>query len=796
MTPAGISFALTLLLVLAPALLVGAGPVDRLWTAAPPGTASASIEDGVITLRNDALAAAWRIGDGTVRPIWFEDSLAEERLALGAELFVLRFGDGSELSASSMRLTKRPRTMSLREEPNSTVTARQSAVQAVEARFDHRDRDIEVIWRAELRDEGNMVRTTFELRAGERDLDLARITLLDIPSDDVRRVGDVDGSPLFIGSVFFGLEHPMAKNIAGYPAERIGTWDPERMSFPDRRPLTWDVSAFVEKPGEYEVLFQYTDGWHRLEIHELELLIDGEVVSRDDHFGATGTVDVDNRYRIDVPPHENGATCELRALIRSDGGTNSRGYLTLARRDGPPRGVGSIERRSEVPAGETLTLAAVVGVTPPGQERRGFLYYLERERAHPYRTFLHYNTWYDIGYFSKFDEADCLRVVRAYGEELHEKRGVVLDSFLFDDGWDDPKTLWAFHDGFPDGFRNVREAVESYGAGVGVWLSPWGGYGQPREQRLEFGRKAGYETNEAGFALSAPKHYERFRGICMEMVRTYGVNQFKFDGLGRNSGRYPGSRFGSDFEAAIDLLADLRAERPDLYVNLTTGTWPSPFWLQYADSIWRGGYDHEFRGVGSNRQRWMTYRDAMTYQNVVRRGPHFPLSSLMVHGVIYAKHARDLQDDPKNDLQAEIRSAFGNGSQLQELYVSPELLTDANWDDLAAAANWARANAEVLRDTHWIGGDPAALDVYGWAAWMPNRGTITLRNPSDRQQVYALDVAVAFELPDRAPTRYQLTSPFGDQRVSTLEAWAGKPVNVELEPFEVLVFDAAAIRGR
>ena len=34
----------------------------------------------------------------------------------------------------------------------------------------------------------------------------------------------------------------------------------------------------------------------------------------------------------------------------------------------------------------------------PGQLRRAFLYYLERERAHPYRPFLHYNSWYDIAW--------------------------------------------------------------------------------------------------------------------------------------------------------------------------------------------------------------------------------------------------------------------------------------------------------------------------------------------------------------------------------------------------------------
>ena len=46
-------------------------------------------------------------------------------------------------------------------------------------------------------------------------------------------------------------------------------------------------------------------------------------------------------------------------------------------------------------------------------------------------------------------------------------------------------------------------------------------------------------------------------------------------------------------------IGELRAKKPDLYVNLTTGTYPSPFWLLYADSIWRGGDDHSFAGVGS-----------------------------------------------------------------------------------------------------------------------------------------------------------------------------------------------------
>ena len=56
--------------------------------------------------------------------------------------------------------------------------------------------------------------------------------------------------------------------------------------------------------------------------------------------------------------------------------------------------------------------------------RRDFLAYLERERAHPYRTFLHYNSWYDLGYNTPYDQAGALDRVNAFGRELEQKRGV------------------------------------------------------------------------------------------------------------------------------------------------------------------------------------------------------------------------------------------------------------------------------------------------------------------------------------------------------------------------------------
>jgi hypothetical protein len=452
----------------------------------------------------------------------------------------------------------------------------------------------------------------------------------------------------------------------------------------------------------------------------------------------------------------------------------------------------ALHRTLPLEPGQTIAYSAVIGWSHPGQMRRDFLRYIEQERAHPYRTFLHYNSWYDIGYGERYDQAQALDRIRAFGEELVRKRHVVMDSFLFDDGWDNTSSLWKMDSGFPNGFTPVREAARKYGFGIGVWLSPWGGYSREKQERIAFGTKAGYEIVKGGYALSGPRYYSAFEQTCLEMIDKYGINQFKFDGTGNVNSVVPGSAFDSDFAAAIHLIGRLRQQRPDIYINLTTGTSPSPFWLRYADSIWRGGEDHSFAGVGTERQRWITYRDGQTYRGIVRKGPLFPLSSLMLHGILYAKQAHNLGTDPGNDFADEVHSYFGGGTQLQELYITPSLLTPANWDTLAEAARWSRANAATLLDTHWIGGDPLQLQVYGWASWSPAKGLLTLRNPSGQPQDFTIDLASAFELPSDAAKAYTLKSVWGGtpSPLTSKPLRAAEKQSIHLAPFEVLTFEA------
>ena len=449
-----------------------------------------------------------------------------------------------------------------------------------------------------------------------------------------------------------------------------------------------------------------------------------------------------------------------------------------------------LTRELPLQAGQRVTDSSVFGVTHEGQLRRDFLKYVELERAHPYRTFLHYNSWYDLGYFDRYNEQSAVAVVEAFGEHLTKQRGVRLDSFLFDDGWDDPTTLWKFNPGFPNGLTKVSQTAASFGAAPGIWLSPWGGYDKPKQQRLANARAQGFEVNEGGFALSGPKYYRYFRDTCLDLIDKYGINQFKFDGTGNANEVIKGSDFDSDFDAAIHLIGELRAKKPDLYVNLTTGTYPSPFWLLYADSIWRGGEDHSFAGVGSNRQRWITYRDSQIYRWVVEEGPLFPMNSLMLHGMIYARYAERLGVDPGHDFPDEVHSYFGTGTQLQEMYITPTLLSSQDWDVLAETAKWSRENASTLKDSHWIGGDPSRLEAYGWASWSPDKAIITLRNPSDHPQDFTASLATLLELPADSGSSFSARSPWKNESAKATERIPSQEQHTfHLQPFQVVTLE-------
>ena len=432
--------------------------------------------------------------------------------------------------------------------------------------------------------------------------------------------------------------------------------------------------------------------------------------------------------------------------------------------------------------GMSYPFASVVGVYFEGQLRRSFLHYMERARSRSYRQFLQYNCWFDL--CRNLNEEKMLDRINMINAELAVKRHVPVLSYVVDDGYDDSTLgFWAFNKTkFPNGFTPLAKKLAEIRSHLGVWLSPSGGYGKDRKIRRNQAAKLGFPNLD----LSNDKYYEWFLKRHTAFIKDEQVNYFKWDNLGGGvSGHFMG---------LMDIARKLRKMNPQLFLNATVGTWQSPFWLNYVDCTWRGGGDMGFTGKGCEREKWITYRDAFSYKALAKSAFVYPLNALMNHGLIYSDgHSfpkRVMKGDSLQNFTNEARSYFGGGYALQELYINPHLLKKEHWDIIAESARWAKANERILVDTHFVGGNPNDLEIYGFASWNGGKGTLTLRNPDDKPATIQLDIRKTFELPKGAPMKYSLVSPYANQRLKRLAVVAGKPIAIEIKPFEVLVFDA------
>ena len=175
------------------------------------------------------------------------------------------------------------------------------------------------------------------------------------------------------------------------------------------------------------------------------------------------------------------------------------------------------------------------------------------------------------------------------------------------------------------------------------------------------------------------------------------------------------------------------------------------------------------------------------------------LYSLMTHGTIITKNGppKVMSKSPANCIK-EMRTAFGCGSALQELYVDSDLMMQDNgrlWKELADCIRWIRRNQDVLPDIHWVGGKPwdgADGSVYGWAAWNSKKCTLTLRNSSDSKKSLNGTLREILDIPPGYKGSVVLTSSFADQRKPDILGKAldvDKNLEIELEPFEVIVME-------
>ena len=470
---------------------------------------------------------------------------------------------------------------------------------------------------------------------------------------------------------------------------------------------------------------------------------------------------------------------------------------------------GTWERKATLPAGDSWNVSSVLGFFAPQQQRRSFLAYSERERAVPYHLFVHYNDWYEVGIrlhdnkdpLQRTTEKISLDTVQKWKREMFDKRGVSMDAFVIDDGWDEFDSLWDFHKGFPNGFAKVSEAAKAQGSGIGTWLGPVGGYGTGRNMRIKHWNDTHPGNQIQNFQFSNKEYFNAFTGRCKQMIKDYDMCYFKFDGLSNPGFHSKGPRQMEDTEGIINVIRELRKARKNLFVNTTCGSWPSPFWFHFSDALWRQEDDFNQKGnMGDDRDRWLTFRDRLVHEVFVEGAPLCPINSIMVHGTIITKNGPPhvMSKEPANCIK-EMRCSFGSGSALQEVYVDADLMDQENgrlWDELAECIKWARRNADVLADIHWVGGNPwngKDGDIYGWAAWNKQKCTLTLRNSSDKEKTLHTTLRKVLDVPPSVKGSITLKSSFADQRaipgLMDTAVDVDKEIDITLKPFEVIVME-------
>ena len=453
-------------------------------------------------------------------------------------------------------------------------------------------------------------------------------------------------------------------------------------------------------------------------------------------------------------------------------------------------------RNTTLKAGKTWNISSVVGLVAPKQLRRSFLAYSERERAVAWRPYPVYISWYELNidrnnaqapsYKGNMTVEQCADVVSHWKTHFYDKYQMAPKAFVWDDGWDQYGT-WTFNPNFPNGFDEPANEAKQMGTGIGAWLGPVGGYGQSGEYRRAYWRSKG------GMQLSNEDYYNFFIRCCTNMIDRYDFRFFKFDGISAQAsaiGPDEGTRGEENAEAIISIERAVRQKRPDIFLNTTVGTWASPFWFHFTDAVWRQEGDYGEAGdQGTDRERWITYRDRLVYQNFIQRSPVCPINTLMTHGFILSRWGAVSKNMDYDGIVREMRCAFACGSGMVELYNDYKLMDEikdnqgnagALWKDLAECIKWQKEQADVLPDAHWVGGNPwdgKKANVYGWGAWNGKKSVLTLRNPSASAQSFTTTLREALEIPSYVRGKITLTHAFSQAELQGMPI--NKPIDID-----------------
>ncbi len=452
----------------------------------------------------------------------------------------------------------------------------------------------------------------------------------------------------------------------------------------------------------------------------------------------------------------------------------------------------------------------VEALVPTLNVKDWFFRYVDAIRVAPAKPYTLYNSWYDLRSpeYPKvqtdhvMNEKNILNIIRLFRKNMIEKHSINLDAFVLDDGWDVYQSDWVMRkETFPNGLKPIADTLKKTGTSLGIWIGPTGGYSF-RMKRVGWMKDHGYEVVGKGrdyamLCMGGRNYSALFKKRVTDFVEKEGVGYFKWDGIqfacsepdhGHPVGIYSRRAI---LDSVISKCKAVRAINPATYLNITSGTWLSPWWVKYANQVWMQGADYGYADVPSisERDAAITYKDFVLYDDFKNQDCWFPVSNLMTHGIIKGNLERlGGEDDPLDKFTNDAVFYVARGITMIELYISPDLLNEGEWNAIGGAVNWAKDRNAVLSNTHMIGGDPTNREPYGFVHFKESKGILALRNPFITPAHILVHLSAEYGLDPKA-SNLVLEKVYPYRWISPKLYASGITIDIPLEGYESAVFE-------
>ncbi len=424
-------------------------------------------------------------------------------------------------------------------------------------------------------------------------------------------------------------------------------------------------------------------------------------------------------------------------------------------------------------------------------------------------------TDFRVQYNSKYDNmllinADSLE--KSFFEiekELSDNGVAPIDAYVVDDGWNDyKKPFWTFNKKFPNQLNDLSDIASRFSSGVGLWLSPKGGFGKPDKfaKKLEKAGNGVLNPDGKDICVADRSYQQLLKAYLIRTTKEYNIGYWKLDGFMLEpctSDKHNHITGGEDsmylitelWENWIDIFKEVRWAREQqgktLWINLVNYVNPSPWWMQWANSVWlQNSLDI---GFAQNNEKQsildseITYRDARYFDVLCTRAYQLPVKYIYNGEPVYGRSANVEYSD--EEFEKYLYWNACRGAALNELHLGYGIMNKSKWRSLSDVLRWQKSNYDVLKNMMFIGGNPEDNNIYGYFGWnKEGDGIVALRNPSDEKTSLTITLNRLMGCPEgmAGVQRYNVYNIGASESYDSFNY--GDKLELTLKPYEIKIF--------